>query len=243
MWSSSPVCARPVRTLPRSALKAWTLLSIFCSVPFFSSAITLATSPPSYVNQSSFVLAEHHAAQRARLENAEDRDRQLLITAQRERGGVHHFQITRDCLVEADLGIALGARIAVRVGGVDPIHLSSLQHDLGTHLAAAQRGSGIRGEERIARAGREDHHFALLQVPDRLAADVRLAHLLDVERRLHATRDTRLTHRIGERERVHYRGEHAHVVRGGAVHAGGAGREPAENVSAADYHAELDSQT
>src|SRR5688572_20744062 len=148
MWSSSPVCARPVRTLPRSALKAWTLLSIFCSVPFFSSAITMGTSSPSYVNQSSLVLAQHHAPQRAGLEDAEDGDRQLLVAAQRERGGVHHLQIARDGLVEADLRVALGARIALRVGGIDAIHLRSLEHDLRPHLAAAQRGRGIGGEER-----------------------------------------------------------------------------------------------
>src|SRR5829696_1061145 len=126
MWSSNPVCARPVRTLPRSALKAWTLLSIFCSVIFFRSAITMAASPPSYVNQSTLVLARDHPAQRPGLENTEDGDRQLLVAAQRKRGRVHHFEVARDRLVEADLRIALGARIALRVGGVDAVHLRRL---------------------------------------------------------------------------------------------------------------------
>src|SRR5919106_5948582 len=126
MWSSNPVCARPVRTLPRSALKACTLLSIFCSVVFFSSAITMATSPPSYVNQRALVLAEDHAAKRARLEDAEYRDGQFLVAAQRERGGVHHLEVAGDGLVEAELRVALGARLALRVGGVDAIHLRAL---------------------------------------------------------------------------------------------------------------------
>src|SRR5262245_62819698 len=134
MWSSSPVCARPVRTLARSALKACTLLSIFWSVVFLSSAITMGTSAPSYVNQSALVLAEHHAPQRAGLEDAEHGDRQLLVAAQRERGGVHHLQVTRDRLVEADPGVALGARVALRVGGVDAVHLGRLDHDLRAHL-------------------------------------------------------------------------------------------------------------
>src|SRR5687768_12468315 len=140
MWSRSPACARPVRTLAKSALNACTLLSIFCSVVFFSSAITMATSPPSYVNQSSLVLAQHHPAQRARLEDAEHRDRQLLVAAQGERRGIHHAQVARDRLVEADLRVALGARIALRIRGVDAIDLGRLDHDLGAHLAAAQRG-------------------------------------------------------------------------------------------------------
>src|SRR5687767_228725 len=157
MWSRSPVCARPVRTLARSALNACTLLSIFCSVVFFSSAITMATSPPSYVNQSSLVLAQHHPAQRARLEDAEHRDRQLLVAAQGERGRVHHAQVARDRLVEAYLGVTLGARVALRIRGVHAVDLRALEHDLRAHLAAAQRGCGVGGEERVSRAGGENH--------------------------------------------------------------------------------------
>src|SRR5262245_27803269 len=112
------------------------LLSIFCSIVFLSSAITMPTSPPSYVNQSAFVLAQHHAAQRAGLEDAEHRDRQLLVAAQGEGGGIHHTQVARDRLVEADLGVALGTRVALRIGGVDAVDLGSLEHDLGAHLAA-----------------------------------------------------------------------------------------------------------
>src|SRR5262245_3669764 len=113
MWSSSPVCARPVRTLPRSVLNAWMLLSIFCSVCFFRSAITNAIATPSYVNQRPLVLAQHHASQRVLLEDAEHVDRQLLVAAQRQRGRVHHFQIARDRLVEAYLGVTLRARITL----------------------------------------------------------------------------------------------------------------------------------
>src|SRR6476620_5953163 len=151
MWSSSPVCARPVRTLPRSALNAWMLLSIFCSVCFFRSAITNAIAASrfgqSYVNQRALVLAENHAAQRVFLEDAEYIDRQLLVAAQRERGGVHHLQVARNGLVEADLRIALRGRVALRVSCIDAVDLRALQHDLRAHLAAAQRGGGVGGEK------------------------------------------------------------------------------------------------
>src|SRR5215510_14702191 len=111
MWSSRPVCARPVRTLPRSPLNAWMLLSIFCSVCFFRSAITKAIATPSYVNQRSLVLAQHHAPQRVLLEDAEHVDRQFLVAAQRQRGGVHHLQVARDGFVEAYLRVTLRARV------------------------------------------------------------------------------------------------------------------------------------
>src|SRR5919198_3788132 len=118
MWSSRPVCARPVRTLARSALNAWMVLSIFWSVVFLRSAITKAMGflpPKSYVNQRAFVLSEHHALERPLLEDAEDIDRQLLVAAQGQRGCVHHLKVLDDRLIEADLGIALRTRIALRV--------------------------------------------------------------------------------------------------------------------------------
>src|SRR5687768_1308490 len=119
MWSRIPVWARPVRTLARSALNAWTLLSIFWSVLFFRSAITIAAS--SYVNQSSFVFAKHDPPQRVLFEDAEHVDRQLLVAAQRKCGGVHDLEVARNRLVEADLRVALCARIALRIRGVHAV--------------------------------------------------------------------------------------------------------------------------
>src|SRR5213075_2854011 len=106
------------------------VLSIFWSVVFLSSAITMALSrAKSYVNQRALVLTEDHAAQRVLLEDAEHIDRQFLVAAQRERGGVHHLQVAHDRLVEADARITLRSRILVRIGGVDPIDLGRLDHD------------------------------------------------------------------------------------------------------------------
>src|ERR1051326_3524246 len=130
------------------------VLSIFWSVVFLSSAITIGFLPgKSYVNQRALVLSEHYPVQRPLLEDAEDVDRQLLVAAERERRRVHHLQVAYDRLVEAQARVALGTRIALRIGGVDAIDLRRLDHDLGAHLAAAQGGGGIRSEER--RVGKE----------------------------------------------------------------------------------------
>src|ERR1051325_9153811 len=103
MWSSSPVCARPVRTLPRSFLNDSMLLPIFCSVLFLSSGIIAPSKPcKSYVNQGALVLAHDHALQGVLLEDAEHVDRQLLVAAQRERGRVRDLEVAVDRLVEAD---------------------------------------------------------------------------------------------------------------------------------------------
>src|SRR5688572_12906048 len=124
MWSSSPVCARPVRTLDKSTLKASTLLCIFCSV-FLRSSASIGPSP-SDVYQRALVLADDHAQQRVFPEDAEHVDRQLLVAAQRQRGGVHHLQVALDGLVERQAPVALRRGVLLRVGGVDAVHLGAL---------------------------------------------------------------------------------------------------------------------
>jgi hypothetical protein len=56
------------------------------------------------------------------------------------------------------------------------------------------------------------------------------------------TRDStpRAAQRILQRERIHERREHPHVIGGRAVHAGGAGATPRKDVAAADHDGNLD---
>src|SRR4051812_26613369 len=127
MWSSRPVCARPVRTLPRSFLNDSMLLPIFCSVLFLSSGIIAPsrrrTSQPckSYVNQGALVFARDHALQGVLFEDAEHVDRQLLVAAQRQRGRVHDLEVAVDRLVEADPGVAPGVGILLGIRGIDAV--------------------------------------------------------------------------------------------------------------------------
>jgi len=51
-----------------------------------------------------------------------------------------------------------------------------------------------------------------------------------------------MAHGVGQGQRVHDRGQHAHVVGGGAVHALGAGGDAAEDVAAANHHCHLHTQ-
>ena len=61
---------------------------------------------------------------------------------------------------------------------------------------------------------------------------------------MHARVHAQALERVLHRERVHHRGEHAHVVGGDAVHAGARQARAAEDVAAADddgdLHAHLD---
>ena len=95
-------------------------------------------------------------------------------------------------------------------------------------------------EKRIARAGREDHHPPLLQMPDRTAADVVLADLVNLQGR-HDARVRALTfERVLHRQRVDDRGQHAHLVGRHAVHARLGQTRAAKDVAAADHEPDLD---
>src|SRR5664279_3877225 len=138
-----PGWARPVRIFCSSPLNASIERAIFCSAVFLMSAIVISHSSrgnagplpsfldplggpgakrqvrgQSYVNERALVLALDDALERARLEDREDADRQLLVAAERERGRVEHLQVLDDGLVEADARIARRARVLVRVGAV-----------------------------------------------------------------------------------------------------------------------------
>ena len=101
-------------------------------------------------------------------------------------------------------------------------------------LQSAQRRGGVGGEERVARAGGEDDHAALLEVAHRAAADVGLGHLLDVDRRHHPRVLADLLQRILQGERVQHRRQHSHVVAGCPVHAGCRTLQAAVDVAGAD---------
>src|SRR5262245_23649507 len=125
------------------------------------------------------------------------------------------------------------------IGVVDAVDTRRLEDHLGADLHGPQAGGRVGGEEWVARAGREDHHAALLEMPGRAAADIGLGHLLHLDRRQHPGGYADLLERVLEGQRVDDGGEHAHVVAGGAVHTARAARETPEDVAAADDEREL----
>ena len=129
-----------------------------------------------------------------------------------------------------------------RVFVVYAVDLGRLEQDLGVDLDRAQGGRRVGREVGIAGAGHEHDDAALLEVPDRAAADVRLGDLVHGDRGHDPGRDARALERVLEGEAVHDRGEHAHVVAGRPVHAPRRRGQPAEDVAATDHDADLDTQ-
>ena len=81
---------------------------------------------------------------------------------------------------------------------------------------------------------------ALLEVAHGAAADVRLGHLLHVDRREHPRVGAVALERLLHGERVQHGREHPHVVAGRAVHALGRRRHAAVDVAAADHERDLE---
>ena len=82
----------------------------------------------------------------------------------------------------------------------------------------------------------------LAGLPDsaaRAAAYVRLGDLVDPQRGLYARLDAGAAQRILQRERIHQRRQHAHVVGGRAIHPCRTGRHAAKDVAAADDDRDL----
>jgi hypothetical protein len=90
------------------------------------------------------------------------------------------------------------------------------------------------------RAGTEDDDPALLEVSLGAPRDVRLGDLGHRDRRLYPRRRSRLLEEVLQRQRVHHRAEHAHVVRPPTVHPALTELGTAEEVAPADDDRDLD---
>ena len=134
---------------------------------------------------------------------------------------------------------ALGFRVLVGVGAVDAVDHGRLEHDLGFDLHRSQGGRGVGAEVGIAAASRQDDDPALFQMPHRPPADVGLGHLGHADGGLSPGRLPHVLERILQSQGVDHGPEHAHVVRGHAVHASPAGRVAADDVAAAGDDGEL----
>ena len=116
--------------------------------------------------------------------------------------------------------VAHRIREAHRIFVIDTVHLGRLEHHMGVDLSSAQSRGGVGGEKGIAAAGTEDHHSPLLEMPHRLAADVRLRHLLHGDSALHPGGNTGPLQAVLQGDRIHHRGQHADVIGRGPLHAG-----------------------
>ena len=145
------------------------------------------------------------------------------------------FSITSRKLISSN-SVALG--LALGIGRVHAFHAGRLDDDVRLDLNGAQHGRRVGGKVGIAGAGGKDHRPALFEVAHRAAPDVGLGELLHADGRHDARVDGLALEHVLDREGVDDGAEHAHVVGGDAVHARFREQRPADDVPAADHHAE-----
>ncbi len=127
-----------------------------------------------------------------------------------------------------------------RVFVVNPVDLRRLEQDVGINLGRPQGRGAVGGEEGVARPGNEDHHPALLQVPQGATTDKRLGHRGEVDGAEHPGRLAKLLEHLLERQAVDHRAEHAHLVGGRLQDRAFLGEcRAADDVAATDHDRQL----
>lgn len=198
--------------------------------------------PGSAVNEGADFLAQNGFADGMPVIEIEDHDRHVVIETEREGGRVHDIEALFERVDVGDLVVFDRVGILFRVLVVDAVDLGGLHDDIGVHLAGAECGGGIGREIRVAGAGDEDDHAAFFEVADGAAEDERFGDLVHRDGALDAGGDAELFETVHDRQAVDNRGQHAHVVAGRAVDAALGAIEAAEDIAAANHHADFHAQ-
>src|SRR5215212_5815196 len=124
MRSSRWVEARPVRTVVNSCVVDSTDLRMR-SAASSSRSLTIPSSipPPDLAGYDGpDALAGHYPLDVALVVHVEDVDRQVVVHAESERGGVHHAEPALDRLAVRDLGEEVRVGVLAGVGVVHALH-------------------------------------------------------------------------------------------------------------------------
>ena len=119
----------------------------------------------SVVYQSPDVFSFHYFFQVAVHVHVENVDGQMVFLAHRSCGEVHYFQAFVVDFIVCDFTELRGRGVFFRVGRVHAVHTRPFKHHVGFDFNAAQRGTRVGREIRIARAGAHDNHFSGFHAP------------------------------------------------------------------------------
>ncbi len=185
-------------------------------------------------------FAEDRVPDAVRCHEIENDDGHFVVHAEGECGGVHHLQPFGEGFRVGDTVVPCRRRILFWIGGVDAIDLGCFEDDLGTDFTGSESGGGVCGEEGVAGSCDEDDDASLFEVSHGLSSDEGFCDALDGDGGLDAGGDSEGFQLALEGHSVDHRGEHAHVVGGGSLHALVACGESAPDVSASDDHCGFD---
>jgi len=174
--------------------------------------------------------------------DVEDDQRLLVVHAQRDGRQIHNAHAVFERLRIAQTVEAPGVRVLLGIVGVDAIDLGALDDHVRVDFHAAQRGRRVGREVGVARTASDDHDAPLFHVANGPQPDIRLGHLVHHDRGLDARRHADALQGVLQRQAVHHRGDHAHVVGGGLLHAVLDAGIAAPQVARAAHQRHLDAQ-
>ena len=167
---------------------------------------------------------------------------QFMLHAHGHRGGIHHAQVHID---RVDVGKFVKfdrRRIDLGITVVHTIHFGGFDEHIRIDLHRAQGGSCVGGKVGVARTTAKDDHATFFKVPDGSPADVGFSNRAHFDRGHHPGHHIVVLEGIHQRQGVHHRAQHAHVIRGGLVHAHLQPGFPAPQVAGADHDGDIHAQ-
>ncbi|CPR87274.1 Uncharacterised protein [Salmonella enterica subsp. enterica serovar Bovismorbificans] len=99
-----------------------------------------------------------------------------MVTSQRERRQIHHFQLFIQHFAVGQLIVHGRGRIFCRIGSEYAIHFGRFQYDIRFNFDPAQTGRRVGSEERVTRTCRQNHNTVITQQANRLGPTVVVAH-------------------------------------------------------------------
>jgi tRNA dimethylallyltransferase len=187
-------------------------------------------------------FASQNPFETTRFIQRKDDDRQIVIAGKGDGRGIHHAQMLLQDLIIGDGGVAFCIRVFFRVFVIDTVYFGALKDRLTGHFIGAQGRGRVGGEIGVARTCRKNHDTFLFQMPHGAAADIGLADLIHRNGRDDAGKDAQLFQRRLHRQRIHYGGQHSHIVGGRALHPLRTSCKAAKDIAATDDHTNLNPQ-
>src|SRR3990172_320724 len=201
--SSRLALARPVRKPPNSCLSTLTAprirrsislrsklaMSPFPACPPPALALSgtgakLRSAPPNRLSVSSSPSAVYRGrgalslqdrSQAALALDGKHNYRNPIVPGKGDCGPVHDAQILLKDVVISEPVVTAGVWRLFRIGAIDAVDLGRLEQGVAAHLCGPQRRRRVGGGVRGGGAAGEDHHPALVEMVERLVADIGLA--------------------------------------------------------------------
>src|SRR5210317_1791307 len=238
MSSSKESEARPVRTLLRSRLNDSRALVIPALALDLTSAIIVSFS----FDNGSDLVATNDTFNIAAGRQIKHEDRQVVVHTKGCRRRVHHLKTLLEDIQIRQLLVFDGIFVFRRIRVVNSVNFGRFENNFSTDYDSTQARCRVGREKRIAGARAKNNNTPFFEMANSPAADIWLSDLLHFNGGLDPGDRPRLFQGILQRQAVHDRGQHPHVVGTCTVHPHRGCGNSAEDIAAANDDGNLDTK-